>query len=138
MQPESNNSVKFIRMSSGEDLLTEVIDKRDGDKKYMVFINPMKLMYMMGKKPGALGISLIQWVFPNICEKQEFLIDPQNITTISSASAQISDYYWNSLGLVDKAQVTDGDQEDSGEPGELELLNDVLKNMKINQKRTYH
>lgn len=144
--PESNNSVKFIRMSSGEDLLTEVIDIKEGNKEYFVFVNPMKLLYMMGKRPGSLGISLVQWVFPKICEKQEFTVDRQNITAISDASDKIAGYYWDSLSAVDHLHlisnqsaeqflVEDGAEEN---PDELELLNNMLKSMKSNQKRTYH
>lgn len=91
------NSVQFIRLVTGEDLVSEVTEVENNNEVYYVLNNPMKVMYMTGSKPGILSISLMQWVFWKITDEQEFHLLPKDILTFANASASMEDYYWSSL-----------------------------------------
>lgn len=98
-QPEPiSSSVKFIRLNTGEDLASEVVYYKTNDDEYYVLLNPLKIVYSVSQsRPGYLSLSLLQWVLPEICSKQEFTIYPNDILTMSDASDEMDNYYWESL-----------------------------------------
>lgn len=98
-QPEPiSSSVKFIRLNTGEDLASEVVYYKTDDDEYYVLLNPLKIVYSVSQsRPGYLSLSLLQWVLPEICSKQEFTIYPNDILTMSDASDEMDNYYWESL-----------------------------------------
>lgn len=95
------NSVQFIRLTTGEDLISEVTEIQKDDFTYYVLNNPMKVVYMTGRKPGILSISLMQWVFWRITDDQEFYLSPKDILTICNTSSSMEEYYWSSVEHVE-------------------------------------
>jgi len=112
MDDTSNNTIdddnesplKFIRLSTGEDVLTEVLTVQENSKEHYVLINPLKIVYMVGERPGSLMLSLIEWIFPKICSTQEFILQPKDIITSSDPSDQMADYYYEALYKLDKTK----------------------------------
>lgn len=100
----SESPLKFIRLSTGEDVLTEVVSVQENSKEHYVLINPLKIVYMVGDRPGSLMLSLIEWVFPRICSTQEFILQPKDIITSSVPSDQMADYYYEALYKLDKTK----------------------------------
>lgn len=142
-----DESVKFVRLSTGEDLITEVAEYKDNETSYYVLINPLKVVYTMGTKAGILSIGLMQWVFGRICEEQEFNIFPEDVVTMGKPTEGLIDYYF---GCVDhfnsnKARL-DSQTEFENEPideSELEnLYGDFglsdTKDMVKDKKRKLH
>ena len=80
------NSIQFVRMNTGEDLVTEVTEVNNDDNIYYIFSNPLKIVYVMGNKPGIMSISLMQWVFPSLCRDQDFTVYPQDIILMNHTS----------------------------------------------------
>ena len=131
--------IKFVRMSSGEDLVSEVSGSKDG---YCTLSNPLKMLYMFGKIPGSLGISLVPWVFNNVCDKQEFNISVRDITIMANTSDKMSQYYLDALKTFDSFQISDNFCPDTEDPSEvddeLDMINGALNKIKSNNKRTIH
>jgi hypothetical protein len=94
---ELKSSVVFIRMVTGEDLVSEVTEVagHDGREHYYILNNPMKVLYLTGGKTGYMSVSLMQWVFHRICEEQTFNIYPDDVLTIGNPTDKMIDYYWN-------------------------------------------
>lgn len=101
---ELKSSVMFIRLNTGEDLISEVTEVQDnsGNEHYYVLNNPMKVLYLSGGKAGYMSVSLMQWVFHRICQEQTFNIFPGDVLTIGHPTDKMIDYYWN---CVDESYV---------------------------------
>jgi len=100
---ESNNEVKFIRLVTGEDLITEVL-KSENEPNY-ILLNPLKIVYAFGEKPDVISIGLVQWVFPEVVESQEITIKPSDVITMSNPSIQMEASYWESLAKLEKKSI---------------------------------
>lgn len=110
----------FIRMITGEDLIADVVWNDDS----VCFINPMKILYVLGEAPGTLKLSLIQWVFPKICRDQEFIINTEDILTMAPLSDELLEYYLDSVDRYAKGKgviIESYKNEDSDEENEDEV-----------------
>lgn len=93
---ESIPEIKFIRLNTGEDLISEVIKMEKEDGSYYVLRNPLKVLYVT-TKTSSLSISLMQWVFHRICEDQDFMIFSNDIITMGNPTPSMLEYYVNSV-----------------------------------------
>lgn len=93
----SDQAIKFVRMQSGEDLITELIHVKNEKDDYYQFINPLKIIYMLGQKNGSVSLSLVEWIFPRICETQEFQVYPSDVVTMGQCTNELTDYYYEAL-----------------------------------------
>ena len=101
MENQDNPIAKFIRLQNGDDIIAETVEIEDEDGILYMVYNPLKVMYMdVGS--GLLSVSFIPWVFPKICEHQEFTIHAQDVLLLSDVSAKMNDYYWNNLLTMDQ------------------------------------
>jgi hypothetical protein len=91
------NTVKFVRLSTGEDIIAEVMYFEDDKEKFYVLNNPLKIVYMTGNKPGILSISLMQWVFWRITDTQSFNVYPNDVITVANTTDSMEEYYWTSV-----------------------------------------
>jgi hypothetical protein len=137
--------VKFFRLNTGEDIVCESHDINSTD---VMVINPLKIVYSLNEMTGMLNVSLIQWVFPKISEKESFSMGINNIVISSMASLDMTSYYYKSLDKInaiqneknfkrverDEYDDDEGDYEDdvSDEVPDFikEKLEEVLKNKK--------
>lgn len=154
--------IRFVRMKTGDDLITEVIRIKQDEQEYYLFINPLKVLYLVGEAPGRLMMSLIEWVFPRITKEQQFQIYPDDVITIADASDDITDYYFEALYKLEekskKVKLTDpmiDDPETAGKimkdlfnqkdnsneetptEEEVEYIKKIIDDLK-NGKRTLH
>ena len=104
-------------MNTGEDLVTELAFVKEGEVgSYYVFMNPLKIIYSVNHKPGYLSVSVMQWIFPKICNKQEFVIYPNDVLTIAPPSDNMLTYYYASLERLNEMKFEYGSEEsDYGE-----------------------
>ena len=91
------STVKFVRLTTGEDIIAEVLYFEDDEVKYYVLNNPFKVVYMTGNKPGILSISLMQWVFWRITNTQSFTVYPNDVITVADTTDSMEEYYWSSV-----------------------------------------
>lgn len=139
-------SVKFIRLCTGEDLIAVVMDVDNGEEQYYVISNPMKLLYTTSTNPGYLAVSLMQWVFHRVCEEQNFTIYSQDVLTIGTPTDKMTSYYWDCVEhFASKHQdgVRFGDDENEGfdditeDEKAMELLKEVLDKVKTDRGKLH-
>lgn len=133
--------VKFIRLSTGEDLVSEVLEVNTEDNQHYVLINPLKILYMTGNKPGILSISLMQWIFHRVCDVQEFTIYPTEVVTMATPSSSLIEYYQDSIeqfesNIEKQKKNTEFGSEDP--ENDLDLLEKIQDYLKLNSKRILH
>jgi hypothetical protein len=139
------DSVKFVRLNSGEDLISVITEvQQSGEDPYYILSNPMKVMYTMPAKPGYYAISLMQWVSNKLCEDQTFTLNPMDITTIGRPTDKMISYYWQSIDHFSGKEVENEssedilDEEPMSDSDGMELLQELMSNLKVRGKGTLH
>lgn len=99
-----NNPIMFLRLTNGDDVISEVTTVETETSLYYILSNPLKILYLTGMRPGILSISLMQWVFWKICDKQEFQIYPEDVMTIAEPSESLVGYYHNTVDHFNTAK----------------------------------
>lgn len=140
---EKEIEIKFLRLNSGEDIITE-LQKLD-DITYRLH-NPLKIVYYFNENVGLMSISLVPWIFNRITENEHYDMEKHNIIVSSNISIAMTKSYY---GLLNKIQnnIYDKEQQETDalvedvddeyeEEEELndeelkktkELLNDVIR-----------
>jgi hypothetical protein len=148
MEKEHDNNkpnVMFIRLVTGEDLISEVSEYEEvssskdstDNQQYYILHNPMKVLYLQGVKSGFVSISLMQWVFGRVCQDQTFDLSVSDILTTGYPSEKMHNYYWNAVALsVEKDDAYDNannimDDESDDELDEEGLLLDNDEALKM-------
>lgn len=134
------NSVKFVRLNTGEDLVSEVSEVENDDNRYYVLHNPMKIIYQMNMKGGGLTISLMQWVFARICDDQDFIVYCNDVVTMNKPTDSLENYYWETVEHFDTvkeslAKKTSFDNDVKDESEFISELQDMLQSFgSVNKK----
>jgi len=145
--------VKFLRLTSGEDIISEISEVDSN----LVLKNPLKILYTTSR-PGIISISLMQWVFPRISSNQSFEMPKNTVVISSEPSENLIEYYWNTIEHFANKQAeksvdfddgynypTDEDEYDEvaedmeavGNEEGLEMLKEILNSIK-GDKRKLH
>jgi len=96
---EIKNSIRFIRLATGEDILASVVYVRMGDSEHnddeydLFVVNPMKLMYLVSEDRQSLVISVVEWVLSSIVDDQKFQLEPSQILAMSAPSDNLIERY---------------------------------------------
>lgn len=146
---ELEQAVKFVRMNTGEDLITQITEVRmDDSSNYYVLTNPMKLLYVTGgqTRPGMFSVNLMQWVFHRICEDQDFTIYPDDIVTIGNPTEDMIGYYWECVESFyakreenkKNTQYGDDFEDVNSDEESLEMLQELLQGITKPVKGTLH
>lgn len=141
-----DSAVKFVRLTTGEDVIAEVNYFENEKECYYVLNNPLKVVYMTGNKPGILSISLMQWVFWRIANTQSFTIYPQDVLTVANTTDSMEEYYWSSVDHFSEFKEKLSKQTEFDEPSyevetednsdALQTILDSIKN--LDPKRKLH
>jgi hypothetical protein len=97
-QEQEHQIAKFVRFQNGDDVITELVEMGENNiiNQYML-VNPLKVIYLTSPNPGYLQIAFLPWVFPRLCENQEFVIDVRDVMLVSDVSKKMSAYYYESV-----------------------------------------
>ncbi len=124
----SSDQIKFIRLVTGEDIVSEVGDISNGK---MYINNPLKVVYTPSMNTGFLSISLMQWVFTRISKNQSFDIDLHNILIMTDADDHLIDHYKESLLTFSKKGHDDDTEYDTLEEQDgIDMLNSLIDKIK--------
>lgn len=136
MENEEYPIAKFVRLNNGDDIVAEVVETEDDNGILYMIINPLKVIYVQSPHQGYLSVSFIPWVFPKICDHQQFTIHAEDILLVSNVSEQMNDYYWTNLDTLDTKnhQPPEEPQEEIIEDDQS--LIDMFK--ELSTKRTLH
>ena len=131
-----NAIAKFIRLKSGDDLVAEAFETGDDSGDYITVINPLKAIYVPSTVTGYLQIAFMPWVYPRICDIQEFNIKREEILIYQDVTDKMNEYYWENLEqyLSNKRDYTEGKQEE--EPVSEETLQEMIDLLK--QGKVFH
>ena len=121
---KDNLIVKFLRLKTGEDVVSELVEMGENDKTYYQLINPVKVVYMPTEKPGYVQVAIMPWVFTRVCDIQEFTISANDVLLISDVSPFMYEYYLNTMEGEDK-------EESEPEPEDNSLDLETLKKITI-------
>ncbi len=152
-----DGQVRFFRLNSGEDIIafSYRVPKDDVEDEHYIMNDPMKIVYMTTSKGSRpfMSISLMQWVFSRISDKQEFRIETRDVLFAVEPAISLVDYYcetvdhFNEMKETQKKEIAFGDEdnnfledgEEMLEEGEgLEMLKDLLNQIKSIDKKKLH
>lgn len=133
-------SVQFVRLNTGEDLIAEVTQVQNDDNTHYVLHNPMKVVYQIGGARASLTVSLMQWVFSRICANQDFIIYPTDILTMNKTTDDMEDYYWESVDHFtrSKEKLEKNTVFDDAVEEQNDLLSEIQNLIKTTDKRKLH
>lgn len=141
---ESLNPVKFLRLNTGEDIITELAYEKDTN--HYKLTNPLRIVY----KEDALVMAFTPWIYFSICDKQEFPIFPNDVITMADPNREIVGYYKEFIKRMEVARedfkhgdYTILEKIEPRETSELsdaeeEYLREFLENMDSGNKRKLH
>lgn len=131
---------KFVRLQNGDDLLAEVVETEDENGILYTIFNPLKVVYMPSDTIGYLSVAFMPWVFPRICEQQEFVLHAEDVMLIADITEKMNNYYWDNLEhFVSKVKVEeDKVNQEQEQQEEYEALQKVLETMGLDKKKVYH
>ena len=139
---ETPTAIKFVRLITGEDLISEVFTE-DSEKFQKVYlINPLKIVYSFGKK-STLSISLYNWVIPEILEDNVFQVKMNDILLMKEVSSDMEEYYQTTLEHLEtythfkKNMMNDYPEDEDFEESEYSYIKEMIEEMK-NGKRKMH
>lgn len=132
-----NTIAKFLRLKNGDDVISEVVEIQEDDEHFYMLINPLKAVYIPSSSTGYLSIAFMPWVFPRICDRQEFTVHYDDILLVSDVGEKMNEYYWDSVDTYiseNKEDMIDKKSED--EPNYEEEIAAIMETIK--DKRTMH
>lgn len=140
---QSAENIKFIRLVTGEDIITEI----KSDENNYTLVKPLKIVYALGEKPGVISIGLVQWVFPDVVASQEMPIKDRDIITMSDPSLDMLKSYRSSIKrleknlsfeFIDESRNMGLDDYEETTPEEFDVLEDLIESMKKRDKGSLH
>lgn len=130
---------KFIRLKTGDDIIAECYEYSDDTGDYITVINPLKVIYVPATASGYMQVAFIPWIYPRICDMQEFNIAKQEVLLYHDVSEKMNEYYWDSVEhyLNAKRETFDEkDEEPEHHEEDYEALKKALEELTL--KRTLH
>lgn len=133
---------KFVRLQNGDDIICEMLELEDGDNLLYMIVNPLKIIYMPTSS-GSLQVAFMPWVFPKICDHQEFTLNPEDVLLVSNTSEKMNNYYWENLdqyvNMYEEGKIVDEEEieETVDETEQAESVKEVLEQL-AKSRRTYH
>lgn len=89
----------FVRLNNGDDLLADVEELLDDAGMVYVLNNPLKILYKMEMNEKYTYLHFTPWVYPSLCDRQEFVVHTEDILFISEVTDKIDKHYRDSLDI---------------------------------------
>ena len=131
---------KLVRLHNGDDVVAEVVEMEDESGVIYALFHPLKVVYVPSETTGYLTIAFMPWVFPRICDQQEFVIHSEDIMFMADVAPKMNEYYWNNLDYYTK-KVTAEEEElnkKSEQENTFERLKEALEEAGLHTKKVYH
>lgn len=136
---------KFLRLQQGDDIIAETVETEDDNGIQYTVYHPLKVIYSPSETDGYLSVMFMPWVFPRICDTQEFILHSRDVLLVVDVSEQMNTYYWDGVDSYVKKtksiEETSSNYEVNEETGlteeeENELYSKIME--QIGNKRTLH
>lgn len=128
MSEEQRSIAKLVRLQNGDDIIAEVIELEDENGILYTLYNPLKAVYIPSDTVGYLSVSFIPWVFPRICEQQDFIIHAEDVLFMADVTEKMNQYYQECITSYANKVVAEFESDGEGQPDEeslIETLNDL-------------
>ena len=131
---------KLVRMHNGDDVIAEVVEMEDENGVIYALFHPLKVVYVPSETTGYLTVAFMPWVFPRICEQQEFIIHSQDILFMAEVAPKMNEYYWNNMDYYTKKVKAEEEElnKKSEEEDAFERLKEALEEAGLHSKKVYH
>ena len=139
---QTNDNLRFVRLNTGEDIITELsfIEDKENKNTYYVLSNPLKIVYSISKNSDQIGISLLPWVFDRLCATSQFVIFCKDVLTMTIPSDELKKYY---VLFNSRSNEYDYEQEYEGydlksediSKEDMQNINESINEIKNNKKR---
>ena len=132
-------NAKLVRLQNGDDIIAEVVEFEDESGVVYTLFHPLKVVYVPSESTGYLTVAFMPWVFPRICEQQEFVIHSQDVMFIANVASKMNEYYWNNMDYYTK-KVAEEEKaaQKSEEESAFERLKEALEEADLYTKKVYH
>ena len=133
-------NAKLVRLQNGNDIIAEVVEMEDENGVIYALFHPLKVVYVPSETTGYLTVAFMPWVFPRICEQQEFIIHSQDILFMSDVAPKMNEYYWNNMDYYTKKVKPEEEElnKKAEEENSFERLKEALEEAGLHTKKVYH
>ena len=133
-------NAKLVRLQNGDDIIAEVVEMEDENGVIYALFHPLKVVYVPSETTGYLTVAFMPWVFPRICEQQEFIIHSQDILFMAEVAPKMNEYYWNNMDYYTKKVKAEEEElnKKSEEEDAFERLKEALEEAGLHSKKVYH
>jgi len=133
-------NAKLVRLQNGDDIIAEVVEMEDENGVIYALFHPLKVVYVPSETTGYLTVAFMPWVFPRICEQQEFIIHSQDILFMSDVAPKMNEYYWNNMDYYTKKVKPEEEElnKKAEEENSFERLKEALEEAGLHTKKVYH
>ena len=140
MTDDANPIAKLVRLQNGDDVISEVVELEDETGVTYTLFHPLKVVYIPSDTTGYLTVAFMPWVFPRLCDQQEFVIHSEDILFIADVTSKMNDYYWENLDYfakkvsVEEEKVNEQVQQEDA----YQKLKEALVEAGLDKKKVYH
>ena len=133
-------NAKLVRLQNGDDVIAEVAVIEDENGVTYALFHPLKVVYVPSESTGYLTVAFMPWVFPRLCEQQEFIIHSHDILFMSDVTPKMNEYYWNNMDYYTKKATAEEEKETQKAEQEdsFDRLKEALEEAGLYNKKVYH
>ena len=133
-------NAKLVRLQNGDDVIAEVAVIEDENGVTYALFHPLKVVYVPSESTGYLTVAFMPWVFPRICEQQEFIIHSQDIMFMADVAPKMNEYYWNNMDYYTKKAAAEEEKETQKAEQEdsFDKLKEALEEAGLYNRKVYH
>jgi hypothetical protein len=95
----NNQSVKLLRLKTGEDVLSQIVGTGPDNNgiNHIELNHPLRVIYMQLPIPGVYSMSLREWVFSKVTAHQNITINSNDVLFIIEPNEEAIGYYFSYL-----------------------------------------
>lgn len=132
-------NAKLVRLQNGEDVIAEVVEMEDESGVIYALFHPLKVVYVPSESTGYLTVAFMPWVFPRICDQQEFIIHAQDVMFMANVASNMNEYYWTNMDYYTKRELEEEKvTKKSEEENAFDRLKEALEEADLYTKKVYH
>ena len=133
-------NAKLVRLQNGDDVIAEVVEMEDENGVIYALFHPLKVVYVPSETTGYLTVAFMPWVFPRLCEQQEFIIHSHDILFMADVTPKMNEYYWNNMDYYTKKATAEEEKETQKAEQEdsFDRLKEALEEAGLYNKKVYH
>ena len=133
-------NAKLVRLQNGDDIISEVVEMEDENGVIYALFHPLKVVYVPSETNGYLTVAFMPWVFPRLCEQQEFIIHSQDIMFMADVTPKMNEYYWTNMDYYTKKASAEEEKatQKAEQQDSFDRLREALEEAGLYNKKVYH